>query len=65
MLKAQGRSSGRTGTKILLEAISKDKVHLARFVLDALDGEIVDSKAEGAMTPLMEDHPAARRSDSV
>lgn len=52
MLKAQGRSS-------------KDKVHLARFVLDALDGEIVDSKAEGAMTPLMEDHPAARRSDSV
>lgn len=53
MLKAQGGSSGRTGTKILLEAMSKDKVHLARFVLDALDGEIVDSKTEDAQTPLI------------
>lgn len=53
MLKAQGKSSGRTGTKILLEAMSKDKVHLARFVLDALDGEIVDSRTEGAQTPLI------------
>ncbi len=53
MLKAQGNSDGRTGTKILLEAMSKDKVHLARFVLDALDGEIVDSKTEGALTPLI------------
>lgn len=49
MLKA----NGPTGTKILLEAMSKDKVHLARFVLDALDGEIVDSKTEGAQTPLI------------
>lgn len=53
MLKAQGRSRGRTGTEILLEAMSQDKVHLARFVLDALDGEIVDSKTEGAVTPLI------------
>ncbi len=53
MLKAQGKSDGQTGTKILLEAMSKDKVHLARFVLDALDGEIVDSKTEGAQTPLI------------
>lgn len=53
MLKAQGKSDGETGTKILLEAMSKDKVHLARFVLDALDGEIVDSKTEGAQTPLI------------
>ncbi|XP_027140043.1 uncharacterized protein LOC113746864 [Larimichthys crocea] len=53
MLKAQGKSDGRTGTKILLEAMSKDKVHLARFVLDALDGEILDSKTEGAQTPLI------------
>lgn len=53
MLRAQMRSDGRTGTKILLEAMSKDKVHLARFVLDALDGEIVDSKTESAHTPLI------------
>ncbi|XP_029281408.1 uncharacterized protein LOC115003658 [Cottoperca gobio] len=33
--------------------MSKDKVHLARFVLDALDGEIVDSRTEGAPTPLI------------
>nr|XP_008302606.1 PREDICTED: inversin-A-like [Stegastes partitus] len=53
MLKAPGKSSGQTGTEILLEAMSKDKVHLARFVLDALDGEIVDSKTESAQTPLI------------
>lgn len=51
MLKTPGKS--KTGTKILLDAMSKDKVHLARFVLDALDGEIVDSKTEGAQTPLI------------
>lgn len=48
MLKAQGRSGGRTGTKILLDAMSRDKVHLARFVLDVLE-----SKSEGAETPLI------------
>lgn len=53
MLKAQGKSGGQTGIKILLEAMSNDKVHLARFVLDALDGEIVDSKTEDARTPLI------------
>ncbi|KAF7653880.1 hypothetical protein LDENG_00076220 [Lucifuga dentata] len=53
MLKAAGKSDGQTGTKILLEAMSKDKVHLARFVLDALDGEIVDSRTERAQTPLI------------
>lgn len=53
MLKAQGKSGGQTGIKILLEAMSNDKVHLARFVLDALDGEIVDSKTEDAQTPLI------------
>ncbi|KAK5853191.1 hypothetical protein PBY51_007001 [Eleginops maclovinus] len=53
MLKAQGKSNGQTGTKILLDAMSKDKVHLARFVLDALDGEIVDSKTEDSQTPLI------------
>lgn len=44
MLKAQSK----TGVKILLEAMSHGKVHLARFVLDALDGDIVDAK-----TPLI------------
>lgn len=53
MLKAQGKSGGQTGIEILLEAMSNDKVHLARFVLDALDGEIVDSKTEDAQTPLI------------
>ncbi|CAG01497.1 unnamed protein product [Tetraodon nigroviridis] len=53
MLKAQGKSGGQTGIKILLEAMSHDKVHLARFVLDALDGEIVDSTTEDAQTPLI------------
>lgn len=53
MLKAPGKSDGQTGTKILLEAMSKDKIHLAKFVLDALDDEIVDSKTEGAQTPLI------------
>uniref|UniRef100_A0A3P8TNA5 Uncharacterized protein n=1 Tax=Amphiprion percula TaxID=161767 RepID=A0A3P8TNA5_AMPPE len=37
----------------LLNAMSKDKVHLVRFVLDALDGEIVDSRTESAQTPLI------------
>lgn len=50
MLKAPGKSEWQTGTKILLEAMSKDKIHLARFVLDALDGKIVDSKTGGAQT---------------
>uniref|UniRef100_A0A1A7WT36 Uncharacterized protein n=1 Tax=Iconisemion striatum TaxID=60296 RepID=A0A1A7WT36_9TELE len=47
------KTDEQTGTKILLDAMSKDKVHLARFVLDALDGGIVDSRTEGALTPLI------------
>ncbi|XP_076129336.1 lysosome-associated membrane glycoprotein 5 [Alosa pseudoharengus] len=53
MLKLSDKVGGRSGTKILLEAMSQDKVHLAKFVLDALDGKIVDSKTEGAQTPLI------------
>lgn len=53
MLKASSKSDEQTGTRILLEAMSKDKVHLAKFVLDALDGEIVDSMTEGSQTPLI------------
>lgn len=47
------KSGERTGVKILLEAMSNDKLHLARFVVDALDGGIVDSKTEDAQTPLI------------
>ncbi|KAF3702663.1 Ankyrin repeat domain-containing protein 63 [Channa argus] len=53
MLKSQGKPDEQTGTKILLEAMSKDKVHLARLVRDALDGEIMDSKTKSAETPLI------------
>ncbi|XP_064197333.1 ankyrin repeat domain-containing protein 63-like [Anguilla rostrata] len=53
MLRLPEKGSGQTGSKILLEAMSKDKVHLARFILDALDGKIIDSTSEGAATPLI------------
>ncbi|XP_036438508.1 uveal autoantigen with coiled-coil domains and ankyrin repeats-like [Colossoma macropomum] len=53
MLKLSEKTDSKTDTKILLDAISKDKIHLARFILDALDGKIVDSKTEGAHTPLI------------
>lgn len=43
----------KTDTRILLDAISNDKIHLARFILDALDGKIIDSETEGAQTPLV------------
>ncbi|KAA0708143.1 Ankyrin repeat domain-containing protein 63 [Triplophysa tibetana] len=46
-------SSSKTNTKFLLDAISKDKIHLTRFILDALDGEIIDSKTDGTQTPLI------------
>lgn len=49
----RSKADEQTGTKILLEAMSRDKVHLARFVLDALDGGIVDSRTDGAQTPLI------------
>ncbi|KAI5611249.1 ankyrin repeat domain-containing protein 63 [Silurus asotus] len=53
MLKLSEKSDTKTDTKILLDAISKDKMHLARFILDALDGKIVDSKSDGELTPLI------------
>ncbi|KAM9435511.1 uncharacterized protein Hap1MRO34_001634 [Clarias gariepinus] len=53
MLKLSEKSDSKTDTKILLDAISKDKMHLARFILDALDGKIVDSKSDGELTPLI------------
>lgn len=50
MLKAQSRSGGQPGTSVLLEAMSKGKVHADRSVLDA---ESVESKSKGAQTQLI------------
>ncbi|XP_064859359.1 uncharacterized protein LOC135561572 [Oncorhynchus nerka] len=42
-----------SGTKTFLDAMHDGKVHLARFVLDALDNRIINSKTENGRTPLM------------
>ncbi|XP_070983943.1 uncharacterized protein [Oncorhynchus clarkii lewisi] len=42
-----------SGTKTFLDAMHGGKVHLARFVLDALDNRIINSKTENGRTPLM------------
>ncbi|XP_043930107.1 ankyrin repeat domain-containing protein 63 isoform X2 [Protopterus annectens] len=42
-----------SGTKTFLEAMQNGKVHLARFVLDALDCRILNSRTEQGKTPLM------------
>ncbi|XP_060938227.1 ankyrin repeat domain-containing protein 34A [Limanda limanda] len=42
-----------SGTKTFLDAMHAGKVHLARFILDALDGRIINSKTENSRTPLM------------
>ncbi|XP_026097132.1 ankyrin repeat domain-containing protein 35-like [Carassius auratus] len=53
MLRLSDRSSSKTNSRILLDAISNDKLHLTKFILDALDGKIIDSESEGAQTPLI------------
>lgn len=42
-----------SGTKTFLDAMHGGKVHLARFILDALDGCIINSKTEKSRTLLM------------
>nr|XP_057947078.1 ankyrin repeat domain-containing protein 36C [Doryrhamphus excisus] len=42
-----------SGTKTFLDAMHSGKVHLARFILDALDGRIINSKTENSRTPLI------------
>ncbi|XP_051941271.1 POTE ankyrin domain family member A [Hippocampus zosterae] len=42
-----------SGTKTFLDAMHGGKVHLARFILDALDGRIINSKTENSRTPLI------------
>lgn len=53
MMNLSDTSGSKSNTRFLLDAISKDKIHLTRFILDALDGEIIDSKTEGTQTPLV------------
>ncbi|XP_051501865.1 uncharacterized protein LOC127410712 [Myxocyprinus asiaticus] len=52
MLRPKDLCQG-SGTKTFLEAMQSGKVHLARFVLDALDGRIINSRAENSRTLLM------------
>ncbi|KAJ8399143.1 hypothetical protein AAFF_G00415220 [Aldrovandia affinis] len=52
MLRPKDLCQG-SGTKTFLDAMHSGKVHLARFVLDALDGRIINSKTENSRTPLM------------
>ncbi|XP_061073782.1 ankyrin repeat domain-containing protein 63 [Conger conger] len=52
MLRPKDLCQG-SGTKTFLDAMHGGKVHLARFVLDALDGRIINSKTENSRTPLM------------
>ncbi|XP_041928622.1 poly [ADP-ribose] polymerase tankyrase-2 [Alosa sapidissima] len=52
MLRPKDLCQG-SGTKTFLDAMHSGKLHLARFVLDALDGRIINSKTESGRTPLM------------
>ncbi|XP_044291695.1 ankyrin repeat domain-containing protein 63 [Varanus komodoensis] len=52
MLKPRDLGPGES-TRTFLEAMKAGRLHLARFVLDALDGEIVDCRADRGRTPLM------------
>ncbi|XP_035264857.1 ankyrin repeat domain-containing protein 17 [Anguilla anguilla] len=52
MLRPKDLCQG-SGTKTFLDAMHSGKIHLARFVLDALDGRIINSKTENSRTPLM------------
>lgn len=52
MLRPRDLGPGAS-TRTFLEAMSAGRLHLARFVLDALDGAIVDCRADRGRTPLM------------
>ncbi|XP_056333609.1 pre-mRNA splicing regulator USH1G [Danio aesculapii] len=52
MLRPKDLCQG-SGTKTFLDAMQSGKVHLARFVLDALDGRIINGKTENSRTLLM------------
>ncbi|XP_048341977.1 ankyrin repeat domain-containing protein 63 [Sphaerodactylus townsendi] len=52
MLKPRDLGPG-AATRTFLEAMQAGRLHLGRFVLDALDGSIVDCRADRGRTPLM------------
>lgn len=52
MLKPRDLGPGES-TRTFLEAMRAGRLHLGRFVLDALDGSIVDCRSERGRTPLM------------
>uniref|UniRef100_A0ABM5FAG0 Ankyrin repeat domain-containing protein 63 n=1 Tax=Pogona vitticeps TaxID=103695 RepID=A0ABM5FAG0_9SAUR len=52
MLKPRDLGPGAS-TRTFLEAMHAGRLHLARFVLDAVDRAIVDCRAERGRTPLM------------
>nr|XP_056707848.1 ankyrin repeat domain-containing protein 63 [Euleptes europaea] len=52
MLKPRDLGPG-AATRTFVEAMRAGRLHLGRFVLDALDGRIVDCRAERGRTPLM------------
>ncbi|XP_033030239.1 ankyrin repeat domain-containing protein 63 [Lacerta agilis] len=52
MLRPRDLGPGAS-TRTFLEAMSAGRLHLARFVLDAVDGTIVDCRADRGRTPLM------------
>ncbi|KAM6464977.1 ankyrin repeat domain-containing protein 63 [Liasis olivaceus] len=52
MLKPRDLGPGAS-TRTFLEAMNAGRLHLARFVLDALDGAIVDCQSERGRSPLM------------
>uniref|UniRef100_H3A9G8 Uncharacterized protein n=1 Tax=Latimeria chalumnae TaxID=7897 RepID=H3A9G8_LATCH len=64
MLKLSETPGAQTGAQALLDAMSNDQIHLARFILDALDCKIVNARTEKAQTPLISSvllpDPAAR-----
>ncbi|KAM9317410.1 uncharacterized protein PAF06_008524 [Gastrophryne carolinensis] len=55
MLKVSGKSVEEpSGAQALLDAMSNDQMHLARFILDALDGKIVNTRGgDLSRTPLI------------
>uniref|UniRef100_A0A8D0C9I6 Ankyrin repeat domain 63 n=1 Tax=Salvator merianae TaxID=96440 RepID=A0A8D0C9I6_SALMN len=52
MLRPRDLGPGAS-TRTFIEAMSAGRLHLARFVLDAVDGTIVDCRADRGRTPLM------------
>ncbi|KAM5165549.1 uncharacterized protein ACMZJ9_007979 [Mantella aurantiaca] len=55
MLKVSGKpSEEHSGAQALFDAMSNDQMHLARFILDALDGKIVNTRGgDLRRTPLI------------